>query len=250
MPRFATLRIVVFAGALVVMLIVGARVTTVSAGRAARLAAAGDGQQIQERVPYGYATEQEGSGIELSALVSTLESPADRVTIRNKTDQPVVGVRFVAAVERLSAFRFDPRQPVRVFTSELVRTSVPPGGSATVVPHVLTADALQRIADETGDLRLQYFFGVSEVRYGNGFAWTITPNPAATRGSEALGLEQQPQIARELFARDTNVTPTPHGACRDEKGRATSHGGVMAVRGEPGRFGRCQDGRWVERTVR
>ncbi len=81
--------------------------------------------------------------------------------------------------------RIAPRPPVRLFTSDMLVVSIPPGGTATVAPQVLSAEQLQQLAADSGGARIQFFFGLQRVRFANGFEWTITPNPAAATSGTA-----------------------------------------------------------------
>jgi len=56
-------------------------------------------------VPYGYATEQHGSGVILESLVSSGEAPAQKVTVRNVSTERITGLQFVAALKQVGANR-------------------------------------------------------------------------------------------------------------------------------------------------
>jgi beta-lactamase regulating signal transducer with metallopeptidase domain len=247
-PRFSAVRLAVFATVLVTLAVSGVRVTTASASRAARLAGAGESTspsaQGQDFIPYGFATEQDGSGVDFHVLTSTREAPLERASIRNLTDQPVAGVQFVAAVERWH--RGIPRRlPVRLFVSDVVPVSVGAGQTVEVSPKVITEAQIQQIAADNPGARLQLFFGLSAVRYANGAEWSITPNPAALTGSDVFD-SSRPQIPRSLITRDAARSEVPFGPCRGTRDRLSSHGARMPIRDEPGRLGRCENGRWVE----
>jgi beta-lactamase regulating signal transducer with metallopeptidase domain len=291
-PRFSVLRLVGFAVALVVLAVSGVRVTTASASRAAelgirattasasgaaRLGVRGEKRSVatlrQDPPPYGYVPEQEGSGVVLRVFPPTPEAPLYRVSIRNTTDQRVAGVRVVAAVERFNRGFFG-RMPIELFVSDLLPVSIEPGEKVDIAPRLVTSEDLQRLAEAAPDAHLQLFFGLSAVRYANGFEWSNTPNSAARSGSDVFKsaplwllstlfgrnvdrpppvpqlhravFAPVPQLPRALFARDANRPPVPYGACRDDRDRAYSHGAAAPLLGEPGRSARCEDGRWVE----
>jgi beta-lactamase regulating signal transducer with metallopeptidase domain len=248
MPKFNSARIALLSPVIVVLLFVGMRVSAASAARAPRVSAGG-AITFQEKVPYGWQTSPEGAGVELEKFVSTAEAPAQSVTVRNISTAPIVGVQFLAAVEQFPAMRIAPRPPVRLFTSDMLPVSIPPGGTATVSPQVLSAEQLQQIVADSGGARIQFFFGLQRVRFANGFEWTTTPNPAATTGSDAFNIAR-PVYSRDLIVRDATSPEVAFGACRDERNRATSHGGLVPILNEPGKFVRCQNGRWVESAAR
>lgn len=100
-----------------------------------------------------------------------------------------------------------------------------------------------------GGARIEFFFGLQRVKFANGFEWRITPNPAATTGEVAFSI-RGPVYSRDLIVRDANRLEVPHGACRDNRNRATSHGGLVPVLNEPGTFMQCQNGRRVESVRR
>ena len=249
-PRFVSVRLAVFAALLLALIVSGARVTTASAARVSRLASTGARpvreMVRQDRIPFGVATEQEGSGVEFHVVASRLEAPLERVRLRNMTNQPVVGVQFVAAVERFIS-RLPLRLPVRLFVSETLPITIPPGETVEVSPAVINAEQVQAVAEESPGMNLQLFFGLSAVQYANGHIWTIPPNPAALRGSDVFG-SSRPEIPRALLHRDADQPHVSASACRDERNRAYSLGAVVPVRGEPGSHARCTDGRWTEVT--
>jgi hypothetical protein len=218
-------------------------VTSASASRVPAGGAAA-GFQVAE-LPYGYATEQEGSGVVLAELVSTPDAPAERVTVKNVSNQPVASLRFVVAVERWVPGRA--HLPVRLFTSADQPVSIAAGAAAEVAIQALTAAQLDELAaePESAGTRMQLFIGLSGVRFANGHVWAIRPNPTALAGSEALN-NPRPLYSRALIERDAGLAPVTHKACYDERQRATSHGGLIPILNEPGRFMRCDHGRWVE----
>jgi beta-lactamase regulating signal transducer with metallopeptidase domain len=239
-PAFARVQLVGFAVVLVALATVGTRAAAVSAERASRVVAAGAAspRQAPGRVPYGYAPEQEGSGVTLR-FGSAPTDPAARATITNRTTEPVVAVRAVAIAEFLA-----PGTPVRIFTSDWRPVSVAPGASADVRLDVLSPDDLARVIAEAGAARVQLFFGLTAVRYANGWEWSIRPNPAALEGREALAIPR-PSLPRALIdAMEAGATQT--SLCRDDRDRAYSPGALVAIRDEPGRIARCDSGRWVE----
>jgi hypothetical protein len=244
MPKFNSVRIAALIPLMVLLLFVGMRVSAASAARAPRVGAGG-AIALQENVPYGWQPSPEGSGVELEKFVSTAEAPAQSVIVRNISTAPIVGVQFMAAVEQFPATRMAARPPVRLFTSVMLPVSIPAGGTATVSPQVLSAEKLQQVVADAGGARIQFFFGLQRVRFANGFEWTITPNPAATTGADAFNIVR-PVYSRDLIARDVTTPEVAFGACRDERNRATSHGGQVPILNEPGKFMRCQNGRWVE----
>ncbi len=250
MPNVSTVRLALIAVVLVALTVTGAPVALATAARAPRADAPGESAGAapsQDSVPYGYATEQEGSGVELQKFVSTPQEPTAAVTVRNMTGEPVVAVRFMVAAERWSGG--GPRLPVRLFESETIPVAIAPGGSTEIAPHALTAEQLQALAGEIVGGRVQLFFGLRAVQYANGWQWSAVPNPAATSGPDALGMPAA-LIRRDVIVRDANRLEVAYGACRDERNRATSHGGVIALRNEPGLGARCENGRWVETRMR
>ena len=257
MPKLRAVRIAASLSFVVALLFVGMRVTIASAARVPRTDAPPSAPQ--ENVPYGWQSEPDGAGIVLANFVSTADAPAASVTVRNVSTAPVIGVQFLAAVEQLGGFRLL-RPPVRLFASKLLPVSIPPGQSAVVSPRVLSVEQLQQAAADAGGVRIQFFFGVQRVKFANGAEWSMAPDPTATSGADAFNIGRRPSrtrapadspaYSRDLITRDASAVAVAFGACRDERNRATSHGGVMAILNEPGKFMRCQNGRWVEAADR
>ena len=244
MPTFSSVRLVALAAALIVLVAAGSRVSLASAARVPRAAPAA-GAPRQDKIPFGYATEQHGSGVVLEKVISSAEAPAQRATVRNISSERIIGLRFVAAVERFGA---TPRS-VRLFTSDVIPASIASGQSLDVSPNVLSAAQVQDVAAETPEGHLQFFIGLQSVQFANGYLWSMTPNPAALTGEDALNL-QHPIYSRDLITRDARRPQVPNAACRDEQNAATSHGGVVSILNEPGRFMRCDNGRWIETALK
>jgi hypothetical protein len=244
MPRFQRARIIGLASLFLILLVTGIQVSAASAARAPRLStrAASPSLAIQDKIPYGFATEQEGSGVELQRIVSTIEEPAQLVTVKNVSNQPVVGLRFLAAVERLSR---PGRMPAKLFVSPVVAVSIGPGQTLEVAPSVLTAEQVQAVAAESPGAKIQLFFGLQSVSFANQYTWSITPNPSTLSGTDALNIPR-PVYSRDLIARDASRPTVPYEECRDERNRATSHGGSMPILNEPGHFVICDNGRWID----
>jgi hypothetical protein len=262
MPRFTVVRLVGAFLALVILVMFGASVTTASASRAARLGIVGESPNVsalrQNPPPYGYVSEQEGSGVVLGISRPTLETPLSRASIRNTTNETVTGVRVVAAVERFGRGFFG-RMPVELFVSEMLPVAIAPGETVEIAPRFVTAEDVLRLAEATPAAHLQLFFGLSAVRYANGFEWSITPNTAARAGADVFGVSRpqlprslidrdanQPQLPRSVIDRDANRPQPSYGPCRDDRDRAYSLGATVRLIGEPGRSVRCENGRWVE----
>lgn len=243
MPKFNPWRIAGLVAVVSVLLVIGIRMSATPIARAAGAVAAAP---VQDRIPYGWQGEPDGAGVQLVNVVSTTEAPTQSVTVRNVSTQPVTGVQFVAAVEQFSR---GPRVPVRLFSSELLRVTIPVGGALTISPEVVSAGQLQRIAADAGGAHIQFFFGLQRVSFANGFEWSITPNSSATTGAGALNIPK-PVYSRDLILRDAGIPETPYGACRDDRNRTTSHGGSVGILNEPGMWMRCQNGRWVEAAGR
>jgi beta-lactamase regulating signal transducer with metallopeptidase domain len=248
MPTFPRARIIGLASLFLILIVTGMQVSAASAARAPRLTlrAPSPSFAIQDKIPYGFATEQVGSGVELQRIVSTIEEPAQLVIVKNLSNQPVIGLRFTAAVERWTRVS---RLPVKLFMSPIVAVSIPPGQSLEVAPNVLTASQVQAVAAESPGATIQLFFGLQAVSFANGYNWTTTPNPSTLSGTEALNIPR-PIYSRNLIARDANRPPVAFTACRDEQNRATSHGGRVPILNEPGHFMVCNDGRWIDAGLR
>jgi hypothetical protein len=199
-------------------------------------------RRAQEKIPFGFATEQNGSGVELQRVVSTPDEPAQMFVVKNLSNQPVVGLRFLAGIERWTTGR---RLPIRLFESPVVSVVIAPGQSAEVSPRVLTAAQVQTVATESPGARLQFFFGLRSVNFANGFEWNVTANAQASSGPDALNIPK-PVYSRDLITRDATRPAVPYGPCRDDRNRATSHGGRVPILHEPGHTMVCDNGRWVE----
>jgi hypothetical protein len=96
---------------------------------------------------------------------------------------------------------------------------------------------------------MEAFFGLQAVKFANGALWSITPNPAAENGSDALGIERS-EIPRNMLATEGAAGSDQNLLCRDQAGRDYSPGAIIKVRNEPGHFARCTAGRWEEWDVR
>ena len=265
-PRFSVLRLVGCAVALAILVVSGVRVTIRIgvARRRARLFAVS--REASRRC--GRTRRPTATSPSRKAQASSWGSRGRRLTFAASCVDPqhanhtVTGVRVVAAVERFMRSGLFRRMPVELFASDMLPVSIAPGETVEIAPRFITAEDLQRLAEAAPDAHLQLFFGLSAVRYANGFEWSITPNAAARSGSDVFksappwllntlfgrGADRPPvpQLPRALFARDANRPPVPYGACRDDRDRAYSHGAAAPLVGEPGRSARCEDGRWIE----
>jgi hypothetical protein len=239
MSKFSARRLACLIGALLVLTITGTKISAMSVAHASS-AARSMLAAFQGSTPFGYATEQPGSAAELTRVVSSSDHPAELATVRNTATEAISGIVFVAVVEFIPN-----RAPIRIFTSDLVPVSIRPGQTADVVPNVLTAQQLQAIAARDGG-RLQLFFGLARILYANGFEWSVTPNPAATSGSEALSITR-PDLPRSLLVAVGTQPRASGSACYDEQGKTYSLGAVIGIRREPGHFARCANGQWIER---
>lgn len=240
MPRFRLVRVAALAAVLFVLIVTGFQVSAASAARTPGRAAGAS--PMQAPVPFGWATAQEGSGVEIKHVSRNDANVFDGVTLQNVSNQPLTSVRLIAAVESRTATGV---QSVRLFSSSDLPVSVAPGRSVEVAPAVPTVGQLQAVVADAPGARLQLFLALESVTFANGSSWKITPNPEARSGSEAVGIPR-PVYARALIDRDASKTPSPFQPCGDDRGRGTSHGGVVAILNEPGSFMRCTDGRWLE----
>jgi beta-lactamase regulating signal transducer with metallopeptidase domain len=239
MPRLNVLRITGLAAALVLLVATGIRVSAASAARTPRHAAA---PTAQGSIPYGYAPSQEGSGIQITRVRRGDVALLDAVALQNVADQVVTSVQFTVAIETRTAAG---PLPVRLFTSAAIPVSIGPGAVAEVAPGVPSAEQLQSVAREVPGASLQSFFGLNAVTFANGYRWHVNPNPDALSGPDALGIARLIN-PRTLIERDAAKTPVPFKWCVDDRGRATSHGGLIPILNEPGAMMRCTDGRWVD----
>jgi beta-lactamase regulating signal transducer with metallopeptidase domain len=244
MPRFQRARLISLAVLFLGLVAVGIQLSAASAGRAPRLSADSGSplRLMQDKIPYGFAHEQTGSGVDLHQLDSTIDEPARMAAIKNVSNQPIVGLRFIAAVERWTTLS---RMPARVFVSPVVSVTIPPGQTVEVAPNVLTAAQVQAVAAESPGATLQLFFGLQSVRFANGYEWSISPNVSAVVGSDAANIPR-PVYSRALIERDAGKSPVSYGACRDEQNRVTSHGGRVPILNEPGHAMVCDNGRWID----
>jgi beta-lactamase regulating signal transducer with metallopeptidase domain len=245
MPRFNSVRLIALAATLIVLVVTGIRVTAASAAYASRVVANGetDARIPQTHIPFGWQTEQDGSGVVLGPFVFTEDAPEQRATVRNTTSATISALRFIAVVEGMT-----PRGPVRIFTSEMMPVSIAPGQSGDIAPKTISPEQLQQAAAASSD-RVQVFFSLQAVKFANGAEWHMTPNPAATNHQEALGIPGV-EIPRELLGTAPAAAVLADSSCRDQNGRAYSLGAVVPLRNEPGRFARCNNGRWEESALR
>jgi beta-lactamase regulating signal transducer with metallopeptidase domain len=242
MHKLAAGHLAALATVFVVLVVTGAKVAIVSAAHAGAAVRSMHGA-VQDSIPFGYATEQPGSSAVLTRVVSSADHPAELATVRNTATEPISGIVFAVMVE------FLPRnQPVRIFTSELRPVSIAPGETAQVAPQAISSEQLREIASHhTG--RLQIFVGLATIRYANGFEWSVTPNPAAMSGSDALSIPRL-GIPRSLVVPAGSQAQPAGSLCYNEQRKTFSLGAVIAIAGEPGHFARCVSGQWIETTVR
>jgi beta-lactamase regulating signal transducer with metallopeptidase domain len=245
MPKFMSLRLIALATMLLAVLVTGVRVTAVSAGNASRFI--GDGARVaagrQTPIPFGWATEQTGSGVVVGPLTWEAGTGEVRARVKNTTTETITGLRFVAVVER-----FPIRGPVRLVTPEFTSVSIGPAQTADVSAPVLSPEQLQHVPQGPGE-HVQLFFGLQAVKFANGAQWSITPNPAAENGSDALGIERS-EIPRNMLATEGAAGSDQNLLCRDQAGREIAAGAIIKVRNEPGHFARCIAGRWEEWDLR
>ncbi len=236
MPSFAGARWAGLIASLVLLTATGTRIVDAAHASASALAGS-SGREAQEAMPFGYATEQPGSAVVLAHLHSSAQDPAHLATLRNTSSETVVGVQFVAVLEQLRQGR------VRIYTSEERPVRIAPGGSVDVAPMVVTVEQLQTAAaDANGPVQL--FVGLARVRYENGAEWSVTPNPEARNGRDALSIEP-PEIPRALVGPGA-VVRTDTSMCYDDRHRSYSLGAVVGIRAEPGHVARCADGQWID----
>jgi hypothetical protein len=260
MPRFSSMRLLALAATLVILIVSGLQVTAASAAYASRFMAPeapASARTPQTGIPFGgYQTEQDGSGVVLGPFAWTEYAPVQSsreadppqarrlsATVRNITSEKISALRFIAVVEEIPF-----TSPVRIFTSELTTVSIAPGQSAEIPVKVLSLEQLQQVAAAPPN-RVQVFFGLQAVRFANGAEWHITPNPTATYHEDALGIPRT-EIPRELLATTAATSATRDSLCRDQNGRGYSQGALVPVRNEPGKFARCNNGRWEESARR
>jgi hypothetical protein len=261
MPKYTFVRVTGLVVSFVLLAVVGSRVLLASAAHVSRLSMVTRSSPVgsrQDRIPFGYGTP-DGSGVELSHVVSTADQPVERATVTNITIEPISAIRLVAVVERFStpstsALLLEdkiPRlRPVQLFASELLPVWIGPGASTDIFsPPVLSAQQLQALA-APGD-RLQLFISVQEVKFANGAEWRITPNPAAADHREALAFGRA-EIPRELLgvAPNTGASRGTTSLCLDQNQKGFSQGAIIGIRNEPGRLARCNNGRWEETAGR
>lgn len=236
MPSFRFLRVVGLAAVLIAVSFGVVRVAAVSAAHTATTAVAGTSNAArQSAVPFGYGVA-DGAGVEIRKVSTTPELPVDRINVHNLTTQTITGLRFVVVAEALPFV-----SPVRIFSSELEKVSIAPNATEEVSSNV-AAGAFPQLASLGA--RVQGFISVQEVRYANGTAWQMTPNPNATNSLDALALRAVP-LARELVGALSPDPSLPHG-CLDQNKKGYSQGAIVNVLNEPGRRARCNEGRWDE----
>lgn len=244
MPRFKSLRVLALASALVALVLSGIQLSAASAARSPSRATATP--QVPGSIPHGYAMTQEGSGVTVKQLRTADDGSFESVTVQNVTTERITALRLVAAIERRTAAG---TLPVRLFVSKDILVSIEPNETANVTGGVLTASQIEEVARNTPDARLQTFFALQAVRFANAHNWSITPNPDAHTGSDAIGT---PPLVypRTLIQRDATRVPTPGGLCVDDRGRGSSPGLLVRILNEPGHLMRCVDARWVESAGR
>jgi hypothetical protein len=244
MSRFTALRALALATGLVALVVTGAQLSAASAARTPRRPAASQPAQTGvPKIPYGYATDQEGSGVKLRSLVTNDDGVFESATLENVSTEGIVGIRFLAVVERRSA---GVSLPVRLLLTEDLPVAVGPGATVDLKAAVLTRQQIDEVARETPGARLQTFYALQTVRFANGYVWNITPNPDATSGSDAIGVPRV-MLPRAFIERDAARPPVPGGQCLDDRNREYSQGAVVPILNEPGRFARCTNGRWDAR---
>jgi hypothetical protein len=244
MPKFRRIRAAGLTLALGVLVLVGWRVVGASAAHPAlapaREALSPAVSGTQTTLPFGYGAA-EGSGVELTSPTVTPANPLERITVRNVTREPITAVRFVAVLERWPAGRAV--DEVEIVSSDLLSVSIPPSASLEFA-NVPFPPQLVR-ATSSGD-RIQAFFSVQELHFGNGATWSIVPNPNGRNHREALAFPPADLTREFLTKQQTQASPGSVALCYDQNAREYSQGAVVGIRNEPGRTAQCKAGRWEE----
>jgi beta-lactamase regulating signal transducer with metallopeptidase domain len=207
-----------------------------SAHLTSRLSAAGMTQDAAP-VPLVFPLRQEGSAVRIRRVESNATHACGTFEVTNAADVAVSRIKAVAVLE----FARSANLPVRIVESEWSDTRIAPGATATLDFSLIDIAAARR---EAAGLHVQATCAIREVVYGNRASWSVTPNPAATTGREAMGWPL-PSLPRSLVGQPPATTSA--AICIDDKGAEYSPGASIGIRDEPGRSARCsRDGRWVE----
>jgi beta-lactamase regulating signal transducer with metallopeptidase domain len=245
MPKLTSLRLTSLLVVLVAVLSSGWKVAALTAARTARSsasnaafrpAAAQQNGPMLVDIPYGYGV-REGAGVEINRLRHSSDTPVQQLVLRNVTDEVLIGVRFVAVVQR-----FPLTQPIEIVTSDFVPTQILP--QTDVDLGAVAFPELRKVTMSGG--RMQVFFSIQEARFANNVVWKIVPNPAARTPREALGFEEI-ALTRAFLTSQAALPPNPQAAlCYDQNGKSFSSGAIVRILNEPGRTAVCRTNRWEE----
>jgi beta-lactamase regulating signal transducer with metallopeptidase domain len=215
--------------------------TAASAHLSARVFAAG--AQDMRAIPLAFPQRQDGSALRIHRVESTATHVCGTFDVQNVSHVSVVQVRFVGIL----SFASGANRPVEITESHVVDATIAPGAVATLDAGLLEVTSARRAA---AGGHVQAMCALREVVSENQAAWHLTPNPAATTGTDALGVPR-PTVPR-TFVGQTSAMATPITTlCLDEKGAEYSPGAQVAIRDEPGRAARCtREGQWIEVTPR
>jgi hypothetical protein len=190
------------------------------------------------RVPIGYAPRPEGTPLQLMGS-PRIDGPGFRATIMNVGNRTIVGLSYVALVERLS------RQPVQPLDHDFGAMTLGPAQTIELsAPWLNAAELDQLLANSPG--HLQMFLTPSRIRFADGTEWRQSLDLTATDHMTAIGLPT-PQVPRALVGVPASAT-AGNQLCRDDRGRGYSPGAMVVIRDEPNSFARCVKGQWVEVT--
>jgi len=190
------------------------------------------------RIPIGYAPRPEGTPLQLVGS-PRIDGTGFRATIMNVGNRTIVGLSYVALVERLT------RQPVQPLDHDFGAMTLGPAQTIELSASWLNAAELDRLlASASG--HLQIFLAPSRIRFADGTEWKQSLDLTATDHMTAMG-RPTPQVPRALVGAPASAT-TGNQLCRDDLGRGYSPGAMVVIRDEPNSFARCVKGQWVEVT--
>jgi hypothetical protein len=170
-----------------------------------------------------------------------IDGPGFRATVRNAGDQTIVGLTYVAIMER---WPWPFTQPVVTFEQDFGTMALRPGDTTALSASWLNSAELDRIVASAPD-KVQMFLAPRRIRFDDGTEWVQELDLTATDHQTAMR-RPAPVLPRAMLDANAPSSTALGGLCRDDLNRGYSPGATIPIRLEPDRPARCANGRWAE----
>lgn len=135
---------------------------------------------LPPRVPIGYAPAPDGTPLRIVER-PWIDGPGFRVTIRNDGARTIVGLRYVALVER---WPWPFAQPAQHLEHDFGPIVLERGRTIALTTQWLNAEELDRLQSTAPD-KIQIFLAPSLIRFSDGTEWTQSVDVGAGRSRES-----------------------------------------------------------------